>query len=302
MQALTLTTEELQKLLSCGCSDAAVLYLYRRSGQPLETALDALHFTVPQMIGATDCLRQLGLWESAERPPVQPEHPVYTEEDVRQAMRSRQGDFSKLVGEAQRRLGRTLSTEELKTLLSFVDYLRLPSEVVGILLHYCVERCRRRGVRAPSMRMIEKEAYHWADENIDNLETASYYVQQQLRLHTRIQGLRRQLQIDQRRLTMAEEQYLAAWIGMGFSDEVIHMAYERTCLNTGSLKWAYMNSILKSWHEKNLHTPRQIAEGDSAPQPQQPRRSDKMYQHHGDALTQLEKQAVARALAEGQED
>lgn len=301
MQSITLTTEELRKLLSCGCPDAAVLYLYRRAGQPLETALDALHFTVAQMLAATDCLRQLGLWESAERTTVQPDRPVYTEEDVRQAMRSGTSDFPKLVGEAQRRLGRTLSTEELKTLLSFLDYLRLSPEVVGILLHYCVERSRRRGVRTPSMRMIEKEAYHWADENIDNLETASYYVQQQLRLHTRIQELRLQLQIDQRRLTMAEEQYLAAWIGMGFSNEVIHMAYERTCLNTGSLKWAYMNSILKSWHEKNLHTPQQIAQGDSAPQQPQQRRSND-FQRHGDALTQLEKQAVARALAEGQEE
>lgn len=296
MQGVALTTEELRKLLSCGCPDAVTLYLYRKSDQPLETALDALHFTVPQMVGASDCLKQLGLWETPQKPVLQPERPVYTEDDVRQAIHETKGQFSKLIGEAQRRLGRTLSTEELKTLLSFTDYLRLPTEIVGMLLSYCVERCRRRNMRAPSMRTIEKEAYRWADEGIDNLETASFYVQQQLQIHNRITQLRLYLQIEQRRLTSSEEQYLISWIQMGFSDEVIRMAYERTCLNTGALKWNYMNSILKSWHEKNLRTPKQIAEGDSVQGA-----ANQMYQRHNDALSPLEQKAIAQALAEGQE-
>lgn len=301
MQPVTLSTEELRKLLSCGCTDAVALYLYRRSAQPLETALDALHFTVPQMVAATESLRQLGLWDTPERPPLQPERPTYTEDDVRRAIRDSQTQFSKLVGEAQRRLGRTLSTEELKTLLSFVDYLRLPVEVVGLLLSYCVERARQRSMRAPSMRAIEKEAYRWADDGIDNLETASFFVQQQLKLHTRVQQIRLLLQIDQRRLTSAEEQYIASWISMGFGDDVIRMAYEKTCLNTGALKWAYMNSILRSWHENNLHTPEEIAQGDAKAPAMPARRGNEMYASHDAPLTPLEKKAVERALAKAGE-
>jgi len=293
MQGVALTSEEMRKLLSCGCNDAVSLYLYRKSDQPIETALDALHFSASQMTAAADCLRRLGLWDSAQRPPLQPEKPTYTEADVTQAIRESKGEFTKLIGEAQRRLGRTLSTEELKTLLSFTDYLRLPTDVVGILLSYCVERCRRRGVRAPSMRSIEKEAYRWADEGIDTLETASYYVQQELSVHNSIAELRKMLQIDHRRLTATEEQYLASWVKMGFSNDAIHLAFERTCVNTGGLKWNYMNSILKSWHEKNLHTLQQIQEGDAPKQ---------MYRRHDDAPSPLEQKAIALALAEGQED
>lgn len=303
MQGVTLTNEELRKLLSCGCPDAVALYLYRKAGGDRETALDALHFTVPQMVGAADCLRQLGLEDAPARAVAPlPERPVYTQEDVRRAMQGGDGMFPKLVGEAQRRLGRTLSTEELKTLLSFTDYLRLPTEVVGILFHYCIERSRRKGMRAPSMRTIEKEAYHWADESLDTVEAASYYVQTQLRMHTRIQQLRLMLQIEQRRLTQSEEQYLLSWVEMGFPDDSIYKAYEKTCANTGALKWAYMNSILKSWHEKGLHTVAEIAQGDAPPaQPAQRGRRD-MFQHHGDALSPLARRAVAQALAEGQED
>ncbi len=288
MQSVTLTSEELRKLLSCGLSDAVALYLYRASGAPLETALDSLHFTVPRMVAATDCLRQLALWAPKAPPRTEPERPVYTEADVRRATTDRGGAFSKLVGEAQRRLGRTLSTEELKTLLSFLDYLRLPTEVVGLLLSYCMERSRRREQRAPSMRTIEKEAYRWADEGIDTLEAASYYVQTQLALQSRVQQLRLALQIDQRRLTPAEEQYLTAWLSMGFSEEAICLAYEKTCLNTGGLKWNYMNSIIKSWHTQGLHTPQEIRQGDkkraAAPQGRQ------------SSLSPLAKRAVQRTL------
>ena len=184
----------------------------------------------------------------------------------------------------------------MKILLSLIDYLRLPTEVVGVLLYYCLERSRRRDSRAPSMRAIEKEAYRWADEGIDTLETASFYVQQQLQLHTRVQQLRQLLQIDQRRLTPAEEKYLVSWIRMGFRDDTIRMAYERTCLNTGALKWAYMNSILTSWHEQNLHTPEEILAGDAPRKPEQRRAS--AYQQHDAALSPLAQEAVARMLAE----
>ena len=299
MQGIALTSEELRKLLSCGCPDALALYLYRKAGEPLETALDALHFTVPQMVGATDCLRQLGLWDTGSRKTIAPERPVYTDDDLRMALRSGKGKFSKLVGEAQRRLGRTLSTEELKSLLSFTDYLRLPTDVVGLLLSYCMERNRRRGLRAPSMRSIEKEAYRWADEDIDTLETASFYVQNQLKLHTRIQQLRLMLQIEGRRLTVTEEQYLSSWVTMGFPDKAIQLAFERTCLNTGSLKWNYMNSILKSWHENGLHTPQEILAGDRAPVQ---KNSSTQFQRHGDELTPLARKAVQLALAEGLEE
>ena len=293
MESVTLTKEELRKLLSCGCPDAVSLYLYRKSGAPLELAMEFLHFSGARMTAAGDSLRQLGLWESEVKAQMEPERPTYTEEDVQKAMQGNQ--FPLLVGEAQRRLGRTLSTEELKILLSFLDYLRMPTDVVGLLLSFCVERCRRRGVRAPSMRSIEREAYRWADEQVDTLEAACYHVQNQLQIHTRIQRLRTLMQIDGRRLTNGEEQYLSNWVAMGFSDEVIKLAYEKTCLNTGGLKWAYMNSILKSWNEKNLRMPQDIAAGDSAPQ----RRGNDIYQRHNDALSPLERQAVARALEEG---
>ena len=116
--------------------------------------------------------------------------------------------------------------------------------------------------------------------------------------------MQNQLQIRGRHLTAAEERYAQGWLDMGLEEELIAMAYERTCLNTGGLKWAYMNSILSSWHEKGLMTPQQIAQGDGAPKVMNKRKppAGKNFIRPGQELSPLEKQAVAMALAGVEED
>ena len=173
-------------------------------------------------------------------------------------------DFIRLTGEIQRVLGRILSTEELKCLLSIRDYLRMEPEIISILVSYCVQRNRQRGVRTPSMRDIEREAYRWADEGVDNVEAAIHLVREKLARQSRHGHVAAILQISGRRLTQGEENYVNQWLKWGFPDEAIRLAYEKTCLNAGGLKWPYLNSILRSWHEKGLHTLEEIRAGDGA--------------------------------------
>ena len=52
---------------------------------------------------------------------------------------------------------------------------------------------------------------------------------------------------------------------MDLSEELISMAYERTCLNTGGLNWAYMNKILQRWHAQGLRTAEDVRSGDKKP-------------------------------------
>ena len=73
------------------------------------------------------------------------------------------------------------------------------------------------------------------------------------------------LQIRGRSLTAAEARYANAWLEMGFGEDVISMAYEKTCLNTGGLNWPYMNKILQRWHEAGLHTAEAVRNGDRKP-------------------------------------
>ena len=262
-ESVKITQSDARKLLGAASPDAALLYIYLKSGNSRETADVALHLNSSRISCAAATLRQLGLLEENRPEHIVPgERPGYSERDVLQAM---DGDssFRSLYGEVQRLLGRSLNTEELKILLGFIRYLGLPGDVISVLVCYCKDRARQRGsLRNPSLRTIEKEAYAWAERGIDTVEEAAAFIQAQNVRNSRLNRLMNILQIRGRSLTAAEERYARSWLDMGLEEEQIAMAYERTCLNTGGLNWAYMNKILQRWQEQGLHTAEAVRSGD----------------------------------------
>ena len=262
-ESLKLSQSDVRKLLSAASPDGALLYIYLKSGNRLETAENDLHLNASRLSCAAATLRQLGLFVEDRVSHIAPgERPSYSEHDVLEAMDS-DGSFRGLYGEVQRLLGRSLNTEELKILLGFVRYLGLPADVISVLVCYCKDRARQRGsLRNPSLRTIEKEAYAWAERGIDTVEEAAAFIQAQNVRNSRLYRLMNILQIRGRSLTAAEERYAQSWLDMGMDEEMISMAYERTCLNTGGMNWQYMNKILTSWHQAGLHTVEEVRTGD----------------------------------------
>ena len=96
------------------------------------------------------------------------------------------------------------------------------------------------------------------------------------------------LQIRGRNLTAPESRYIQQWLEMGFDEQTIGLAYEKSCLNTGGLAWPYMNKILQSWHAQNLHTVQQVQQSDR--KPSVPR---------GGELGDAELAAIQRLMKEG---
>lgn len=262
-EALKLTQIDLKKLLGAASPDAALLHLYLACGNRLENAEAELNLSAPRVSCASATLRQLGLLADDRPSHIAPgERPSYSETDVLEAMDT-DNSFRSLYGEVQRLLGRTLNTEELKILLGFVRYLGLSADVISVLICYCKDRARQKGsLRNPSLRTIEKEAYAWAERGIETVEDASAFIQAQNVRNSRLSRLMGLLQIRGRNLTAAEERYAQSWLDMGFDEEVLTMAYERTCLNTGGLNWAYMNKILQRWNQQGLRTAEEVRGGD----------------------------------------
>ena len=290
-QAVTISQNDTRKLLSAANPDGALLYLYISSGNQPENAQEDLGLSAARYNTAAALLRQLGLWpEERTTCLFAGERPQYSEQDVIRAMDT-DASFQSLYGEVQRLLGHSLNTEELKILLGFTRYLGLSADVISVLVCYCKERARRRGsLRNPSLRTIEKEAYSWAERGIDSVEEAAAFIQTQNIRESRLGKLMEMLQIRGRKLTAAEERYAQSWLDMGFEDGCILLAYERTCLNTGGLNWAYMNKILQRWHEQGLHTADAVHTGDRKPS---------VPKGASGQLGQAELEAIQRVLREG---
>lgn len=267
IDAVLIEKTQVQKLLATASGDTALVYIYLRSGNDLQSAQEALNLTEARLSCAVATLRQLGLWQPEEQKSVvlAQEKPVYTEQDVLRAMGTEPA-FHALYGEVQRRLGRTLTTEELKILLGFVRYLGLPEDVICVLVTYCIDRARQRGsLRNPSLRTIEKEAYAWAEQGIDTMAEAAAFIHGQNVYFSRLGQLKRLLQIGSRNLTAPEEKFAKSWLDMGFEDGVLNEAYEKTCTNTGGFNWAYMNKILVRWKEAGFVTVQDVRTKDTKP-------------------------------------
>ena len=270
---LSFPAKEAEQIIAAHDGDVALLWLCLRQNPDagVEDAAGMLCRTRAEMEAALEKLQRMGLAEptapapaaaapaqTVKLPPAD-ETPQYTARDL--AERSKEDPrFAALVIEAQRALGHVLNTNDLKRLFSLYDYLALPPEVIMMLLNYCV-KSRPTG-NPPSMRQIEKEGYVWANREILTLEEAEKYIADSEHRREKLTQTARLLGITGRALSPTESRYIGEWLEMGFDDELIELALDRTITNTGALKWGYMNGILKSWHEKGLHTPADVRDRD----------------------------------------
>ena len=269
-QVLAIAAQAADRLLKLDSGDAALLYLQLlRHG-----SAEGLKWTEARLQAALDQLRAQGLAPDrlpAPEPPPVPETPPpdYATEDITQALAEEHSTFPALVGEVERRLGKRLSAADLKNLYTLYDHLALPAEVILMLVGWCIdETARKYGPgRKPFLSQIKKEGFSWARLGVDTMERAEERIAALTRLRSRESEVLRLLDISSRPLVQREKDYIAAWDGMGFDDETLRMAYERTVLKKQSMDWGYMNGILRRWHEKGLHTAAAVRTGDRDPRP-----------------------------------
>lgn len=269
---VAMTDQAADRLLKMDSGDAALLYLHLlRRG-----SLEGLRWPEERKLAALRQLQDQGLASASlsAAPPSEPEPPEapppeYALEDINAALGDRSSAFPALADEVERRLGKKLTANDLKVLYTLYDHLALPVEVIFLLVNWCVEEMERKygPGRKPFLSQIRREGYIWARKGIDTVEAAERHLQTLARLRSRGSQVLRLLDIPPRPLVEREKKYIAAWDEMGFDDEALRAAYERTIMKKQSLDWSYMNGILRRWHEKGLHTLAAIQAGDRDPRP-----------------------------------
>lgn len=279
----TISAQTLDKLIAAHDGDVALLYLYwlKSDSTDPEQAAAALCRTLREIAAAEEKLRRLNLLPSSgapakpvpaeksaaaeprELPSPAEELPQYPAEDI--LRRSREDTaFSAILAEAARVIGRTLNSNDTRVLFGVYDYLGLPAEVIFMLLNYCGEQYQERygTSRRPTARAIEQLAYEWARQEILTLEQAESYITAQKDRRGKLGQIKAVLNIYDRELTATEEKYISSWLEMGFQKDAVAIAYDRTMSQISKFRWPYINKILLSWHEKGLHTAKEIEEKD----------------------------------------
>lgn len=276
-EILSMTSQAAARLLDAGDGDCALLYLaLLQSGGDGEGARRALRWDDQRLADASRRLTALELMRPDQVPkpaalaqPAADQPPEYTRADLTAAL-DRETEFKSLYRSIEDCLGRPLSDTDLRSLYTMYDFLALPPEVILMLTHYCVLEAQRRygPGRRPRMTAVKKEAFHWKRQGLDTAERAEAYLRRQESLSERERDLLPLVGIHGRAATSQEREYLSAWTDMGFAEDAIQLAYERTLFQKQNMNWPYMNSILKRWHQAGFHTAQQVEAGDRpAPRP-----------------------------------
>ncbi len=256
-------------LIAAHDGDTALLALYlaRHPGADDETAAAVLCRTRAEIANAREKLGRI-LRSEGEREKDKPFYPTdepieYEGKEIVDAFEKDRA-FQPILGELTRILGATPSRAYLNALVDIYDHLGMPPEVIMVLLNYCSDEIRRRfgSERRPSPRQISEEAYAWANREILTLEMADEYITAAAKRREDKVRIAALMGIRGRELSRTESKYLESWVEMGFDDEAIAAALDRTLTNTGALKWPYMNGILKNWHAKGLHDAASIEEAE----------------------------------------
>ena len=266
---VAMTDQAADRLLRLDNGDAALLYLYLLRHNDIQN----LKWPQPRLDAAIAALKGVGMApDLAPRTDI-PEQPLpppeYHTEEINVALADQNSVFSSLCDEVERMLGKKLNASDLKSLFTLYDHLALPPEVIITLVGWCCEEQERKygPGRKPFLSQIKKEGFIWARRGIATMERADAHIQRLTSLRTRESEVLRLLDISPRPLVEREKTYIAAWDDMGFDNEAIRMAYERTVLKKQSMDWSYMNGILRRWHEKGLHTSAAIQAADHDPRP-----------------------------------
>ena len=245
-----------ERLLRLDNGDAALLYLYllqRGNGAAPERACQELGWGQGRLSAAEDALQKIGLVSARAEAPVEPpqETVEYSREDVIQTLQE-DNRFALLTGEIEKTLGKKLNSRDMQQLLGLYDQQGLPAEVIYQLVNHCLERTERAygPGRRPTMRQIEKEGFAWARRGIFTLEQAEAYLREYAKTQGRLPELMAVLGLGQRAPVPSEEKYLLTWVDWGFPAETVALAYDKTVLHCGGLKWPYLNGILRRWHEE----------------------------------------------------
>lgn len=158
-----------------------------------------------------------------------------------------------LLQDIQIKLSRTLSSQEMITLVWIHDTLGLPTPVILML-------AEQQSLEGHSgLRWLEKTAVDWASQEINTVEKAEETLRKAALSKKCWHTVRTAFGVEDRKPSKKELEYSRVWVqDWGFGRSMLLLAYDDCIDHTGKLSFPYLNKVLQSWHESSIHTPKQL--------------------------------------------
>ena len=158
-----------------------------------------------------------------------------------------------LFKEAQIKLGKTIGYDGQCTLLLLHDHYGLPTEVLFMLIEYCVS------VGKTNYGYIETVGKDWGNKEIDTLEKAADQISTLKNANSIWKEVASTAGLNNPRPTTKQASLISKWNKeFSYGADIIYLAYEEMVNHTGKLNFNYMDKILTTWHQSGVKTPSDI--------------------------------------------
>ena len=165
-------------------------------------------------------------------------------------------DLAHLLSEIQSVLKRTINSTEQGELIALYEYYGFTVPSILLTAQYCfmIEKTRIAYLVQIMKSWYEKDitTYDKIEKEIIRASAARDYQNRVLKAFGIVT-----------KPTPTQVEYIKSWQEMGFTIEMLEIAYNKCMDNTNKLNFKYINTILTNWASKSISTPAQVNEEDS---------------------------------------
>ncbi len=162
-------------------------------------------------------------------------------------------EIGHLFNETQQKLGKTIGYDGQCTLLLLHDHYGLPTDVLFMLIDYCVS------IGKTNYAYIEAVGKDWGTREVDTLDKAAEQISALRRSNALWGEFAKNAGIVNPRPTTKQSSYLRRWSDeLKFGIDMIMLAYEEMANHTGKLSFNYIDKVLTNWNVKGYKTPADV--------------------------------------------
>jgi DnaD/phage-associated family protein len=146
-------------------------------------------------------------------------------------------------------LGRPLSSKELSVFMSFIEEYKFPTELIFILLEYCISK------RKTDIRYIEKVAISWHEAGIRSLEDAQRHISKFEDKWTKYRVIIHYMGLKDNEISKPQEEMLEKWLlKFNMPIDLVQEACKISVLRINECNFKYIDTILCDWHGKDINS------------------------------------------------
>lgn len=174
-----------------------------------------------------------------------------------------QNNNTDMLRDIENLIGRTLSPSEMSNYLSWQTEFNFSSELILILIEYCLSRGKN------DSRYFEKVALSWFDAGVKTIDDAQDLITKHEDKWVKIRHILNYIGIKNNDIMKPQQDMIEKWLfEYNFSMEVILKACDICSQRLNRADFRYIDGILTKWKKDNLYTLEDIATKDVNKTPQ----------------------------------